>query len=292
MDNFKVENNDNELRLVDFLVGKFQETMTRSASKKIVKSNRIEVNGVQQGTPYIPKVGDEIVLLDSFDNPPKPYHLRVDVLAEDDDFAVVWKPAGLSTSGNMFKTLEATLTLSVSESQSSDKLPWPRVAHRLDAPTSGVVLVAKTYTALRSFKEAFATNRISKEYHAIIQGKHNDIIVIEEPIDGKESKSELVPVRSVESLKSGFLSLVQLKPITGRTHQLRKHCAFLGTPILGDRLYGDPNNNLLHKGLFLSSTRIKFVHPVSKEIIEVIADIPSKFLSLLDREERRWNKFN
>jgi 23S rRNA-/tRNA-specific pseudouridylate synthase len=94
----------------------------------------------------------------------------------------------------------------------------------------------------------------------------------------------------VESVKSGELSLVELRPRTGRTHQLRIHCSELGHPILGDKLYDESKNTLSHKGLFLVATGLKFVHPETQQELNIQIDLPPKFTSLLEREKRWYER--
>lgn len=287
----KVKQNIERLRLVDFIVDKFIETPTRSSAKRYVDRGYVKVNGVIETTAYFPKPEDEIeVEVEVYQ--PKPYNLKVKVFFEDEDLAVVWKPAGLVTSGNVFKTLEATFQDSIQFSQKSDALSWPRACHRLDLPTSGLTIVAKTITAIRAIKSAFAEGEIAKEYHAVVCGPLTSSQVVESPVFEKDSKSEIIPLRVVDSLMGERFTLVKLIPFTGRKHQLRIHCASIGYPILGDRTYSQTDKNYTRKGLFLSSTSLSFKHPITGEQISIEAEIPTKFQSFLDKEERRFKKFN
>ena len=115
---------------------------------------------------------------------------------------------------------------------------------------------------------------------------------VAEPINGLPAQSEYAPVETVPSLRSGHLTLVDLFPLTGRTHQLRIHMAAIGHPIVGDQKYGQARNVLKGKGLFLAAVELRFPHPADQREITVSIEIPAKFDSLLKRERTRWEKFN
>ena len=107
----------------------------------------------------------------------------------------------------------------------------------------------------------------------------------------RQSSSEYLTLKTVNSLRSEKMSLLKLIPKTGRTHQLRIHCASIGSPIVGDKLYGEAGNVMLHKGLFLTASNLRFKHPKSGDIVNCNVPIPDKFKSLLEREERRFNRY-
>ena len=107
-----------------------------------------------------------------------------------------------------------------------------------------------------------------------------------------KSLSYYKTIKTVKSLKSKNLSLVELSPKTGRTHQLRIHMSSIGFPILGDKLYGKEGNVLEGKGLFLCALELVLKHPVTRDPLTVKTEIPYKFNSLLDREAKRWLKYN
>ena len=88
-------------------------------------------------------------------------------------------------------------------------------------------------------------------------------------MNGLPAETSYSLIKSVASLRSGFISLIKLIPKTGRTHQLRIHCAGMGNPILGDKLYGESGNVLLHKGLFLVATELNFIHPILKTDVNI-----------------------
>ena len=125
-----------------------------------------------------------------------------------------------------------------------------------------------------------------------MKGKVDESVKIEEPINDQQAISDLRVIKVIHSLRNDFISLVEFKPQTGRTHQLRIHSKHIGHPIVGDKLYGEIGNTLLKKGMFLCAIGLKFIHPVFKKEMNISMDMPYKFKALLEREVRRWNKYN
>lgn len=231
-------------------------------------------------------------MLESPQAQPKIFECSLDVKYEDEEIAVINKPAGLSVSGNAYKTIYNALPFNLKKSKSKDSLPWPTPVHRLDNPTSGLLLIAKTKTAQIELGNQFNNQTIQKKYCTIVIGKIHTTQVIKTPIEAKEAETSFEIIKEINSLKYEQLSCLKVTPKTGRTHQIRIHLASIGHPILGDKLYG--NKETLHKGkgLFLCASEIKFLHPKTFKIIELKIEIPQKFNSMLVREKRRWNTYN
>lgn len=237
------------------------------------------------------KEGDIITYVDLEKTPPKEYHLKLEIIFEDEHLAVIFKPAGISVSGNLFKTIQNALLYNISPSNEKDALDWPLPVHRLDNQTSGLLLIAKTKLARVKLGQAFEEKTILKKYQAIVIGQTNSKGEINSDIEHKASQSFFKLIDSAPSLKNGFLSLIELEPKTGRTHQLRIHCASINHPILGDKLYGVEGMILKNKGLFLCATEISFTHPYSEETISLSTPTPHKFLKRLENEKRRYLNF-
>jgi len=280
------------VRLSDYARTAFPVLSSRKGAGKAIKRGEIWINGTAGQSGDWIEPGQVLELMDLQLRPPKTYHLALDVVHEDAAFAVINKPPGIEVSGNKFKTIENALSGSLSPSDRSDALPWPRPVHRLDYSTSGLLLVAKTASALTALGRAFEERNIRKRYGAVVSGKLMFSGVAEQPINGLEAKSEFVPGAVVRSLRSGFLTQVSLYPVTGRTHQLRIHMAELGHPIVGDQRYGEEGNVLKGKGLFLAAIELTFPHPEHKQPMTLSIDSPPKFDSLLRREQARWEKFH
>lgn len=234
---------------------------------------------------------DIITIVDLNLKPPKIFPLKLEILYEDDFIAVINKPAGISVSGNLYKTIVNALGFNLKVSTQKDALNWPLPVHRLDNQTSGMLIIAKTITARIELGNAFENKEVKKVYQAVVIGKTPLHGRINKKIDEKESLTDFKTIKTVDSLKNESLSLLELRPLTGRTHQLRIHCASLNTPILGDKIYGKPNLILKHKGLFLCAVSLKFNHPISKDELNLTIDTPHKFLKRLENEQRRFDNY-
>lgn len=213
------------------------------------------------------------------------------MLYEDDQLAIVNKPAGLPTSGNQFRTLENALIDQLKPSGAEDAMGWPKPVHRLDAPTSGLVIFAKTLSARIALGSMLEKKKIRKTYQAIVMGRPPASGSLDSPVNGQQAYTDFRLLKTVPSLKSGSLSLLELEPHTGRTHQLRIQLSDAGFPILGDPLYGSPGAILKGKGLFLCAVALRLEHPGSKAPLEVSIPAPKKFESRLQGEQARWERY-
>ena len=238
------------MRLNEFAEAHLNEYTSKKGVKKAIKRGEILVNANHVEGGRFLKEDDIITIVDIEQTPPKVFPIDLPVIYEDDFIAVINKPAGLTVSGNQYKTVLNALGHNLKQSKSEDALPWPQPAHRLDNQTSGLLLIAKTAKARIELGKAFEEKRITKTYAAILIGKLDEVQNVTFPIDNKPSASLITPLRYVSSLKNEFLTLVELNPFTGRTHQLRIHSAKIGHPILGDKLYGDEGMILKTKDFF------------------------------------------
>jgi len=195
------------------------------------------------------------------------------VIYEDDALFVLNKPAGLATQGGTGQQRHLDGMLAGLQ---ADGGPRPRLVHRLDKDTSGALLVAKTVQAAGVLAKAFQSKDSDKRYWALVMG-------IPEQREGRISmKMEKAPGRAGERMvrsasgqnstteyevidnAAGRTAWLALKPITGRTHQLRLHCSEMGTPIVGDGKYGGKEAFLtgaISRKLHLHSHSIRFPHP-------------------------------
>lgn len=276
-------------RLSDYLIGKFKNIPSRKGIKKAIEKGRVKLNGNQGKTADWVQEGD-IIHLYELESKPKPYELDLEILFQDDDLAVINKPAGIPVSGNQFKTIQNTLLHNFDVSKADDALPFPRPVHRLDSQTSGLLIVARSYQAMIKLGQMFEEKRIQKSYHTIVCGRTVDSMEIADPIDGQTAFTSFQKIQEVRSLKNDYLSLLKVDLKTGRTHQIRIHLSGIRHPIFGDKLYGEEGNVFKGKGLFLAATNLEFFHPITGEKILIEIPIPNKFSSLLKREQRRWDQ--
>jgi 23S rRNA pseudouridine955/2504/2580 synthase len=230
-------------------------TLTMSHLQKLCRTGQIRAGG-HRATPSAPlEKGDEIKL------PPfiaeyegaaaecgkkAPEHSRADIeqilasiIYEDDELLVINKPSGLATQGGTGITKHVDELINAVLPGYEGSL---RLVHRLDKDTSGALAIAKGYEAARRLSEMFKERRVKKTYLALAYGsleKKSGTIdaAIADEDDGKPKRA--TTEYKVLDEAHGTLSLVELKPTTGRTHQLRAHMAHIGHPIVGDFKYGD-----------------------------------------------------
>jgi RluA family pseudouridine synthase len=277
-------------RLLDYILQVFPEMSTRSHAKKALKKGAVLVDGEQRPSGWWLKPGMKLELFDPELKPPKALPMDLEVVFEDEYLAVVNKPAGISVSGNKYITIQNALMHNLKPSVSEDAMGWPKPVHRLDFPTSGLLLVAKTKTAIIALGKQFEQKTIRKRYRAIVSGKLPEMGTVETPVDGQQAKTVFKSINYIPSPMTRWLTLVDLFPETGRTHQLRIHMASLGNPIVGDKKYTIDKPLLKGKGLFLSAVEIGFVHPVTKEIMKFTINEPSKFGALIEKERKNFSK--
>lgn len=276
------------IRASDYIHNHLESLQTKSSVKKAVKMQKIRINGEICLTGTHIKKGQiiEVFEKETF----KIFFLKliIPIIYEDDFIAVINKPAGINVSGNYFKTIQNALPFNLKISSQKDALQTMLPVHRLDNQTSGLLLIAKTKKARINLGKQFEEKTIQKKYNAVVIGKPAKNSKINFPIDGKDAVTMFECIRTEKSLRNGHLSLLNLYPLTGRTHQLRIHCEKYGFPILGDKLYSGNFKAFKGKGLFLFASGIAFYHPVTDEYLKFNLPVPEKFIKIIEREKRRF----
>lgn len=265
------------IRIQEYGIGIFKTIPTRSALKKAIKKKRILVNGSPVTTAKMIVGGEMIALIDAKENlPKKQLEIDLEVIFEDDHLAIINKPAGILVSGNSFKTIDNALPQNIKKSTSKDVVR-PRPVHRLDYPTTGLLIIGKTSSSILALNKLFEHTQIQKTYYAVTIGNMKPEGSISSSIEEKEAYSKYKVLASVTSERFQQLNLVQLSPKTGRRHQLRKHLSSIGHPILGDKEYGKKDMILKGKGLYLHAASLAFTHPITKENMCFKSQLPNKF---------------
>lgn len=268
-----------EGRLSSFLKGEMK--MSTGLMNRLKWGDSIRVNGVPQHTDFSVRAGDEItVLLDEAPVKYPPQHGELTILYEDAHVLAVDKPAGMLIHPSRAKN-DGTLANYVAGyyERSGQKSAFHPVT-RLDRDTFGVVLVAKN-----AYVHALLQSTdLQKTYRALVfGGPAGDAGVIDAPIDrrplpsllrfvGPQGKPSLTEYRVLHR-SSGYTQL-ELRPITGRTHQLRVHCSHMGYPILGDPQYGSDASGVMSREMglthqILQAYCLEFIHPVTEQFITI-----------------------
>lgn len=236
-----------KVRLDIYLSTKFDTTISRSLWQKYIKAGYVSVNNKVATTPkFEVDETDEIAL-----NLPEKEQTDVDlpILYEDDDVIVVNKPSGLLTHAKGGLSDEPTVAEIIRPKTSfATDTDRPGIVHRLDRDTSGLLIIAKNPESAAHLQRQFAERTAKKTYIAITDGKPKlNAAKIDLPIGRSPSAPSTFRIdpngKSAQTVyrvlaENDTQSLVELKPTTGRTHQLRVHLAHLNAPILGDRVYG------------------------------------------------------
>lgn len=289
------------VRLDQFLTQKIPE-LSRSQLSASIRSGRIRVNKKLVKAGYRLKADDSIsgqIEPEIVPGLPQPQKIEFGVLSEDPSFIVIDKPAGLVVhpgSGNADQTLINGLLHRFGDIGAVGEPFRPGIVHRLDKDTSGVMVVARTVKAHSSLAAQFKNRQVRKRYLALVHGSlERDSGRVVAPIGRHPVHRQKMAV----SLQGGNyaasswrrlqqfagLTLVEVQIETGRTHQIRVHMASIGHPVAGDLLYGSNRGNEMFSRQMLHSWKLCFIHPDTGKEIEVEADLPEDFASILSQLE-------
>jgi RluA family pseudouridine synthase len=283
---FKVGVKDKGREIKDLCTSKWSSSTQKDEIIAAIFKGQILVNGKKARPKSRVKPGDLVEWKGK--KKPKTQHPDIMVAYEDDHCLIVVKPAGVATNGGRGVDLEGLLANHRHPKFSSGDHP-PVAVHRLDVPTSGLVVMGKTQAFVKAMAESFARREVEKTYAAVVIGEIPIEGEVNLDLDGKPGSTAWKRLQSVASRHFAQISLVELYPHTGRTHQLRIHMAGIGHQIIGDSLYGDEGDRS-DKGLLLAAIGLAFTHPISKQKVEVRIAIPHKFEHFLEREARSGSK--
>ncbi|NLX11632.1 MAG: RluA family pseudouridine synthase [Chloroflexi bacterium] len=287
---------------LDRLIAARFEQLSRTQIQNLIRDGQVTVDGRAVKASYRTTGGEHIrvrVPIQGEEPETQPEAIPLAVLYEDDQLAVIDKPAGMvvhpafgHTSGTLVNAVLAR---------------WPQIAdfsepsragivHRLDKETSGVIVVAKTRETLEYLRRLFKEREVHKRYLALVEGMPDTPSgIIDAPIgrdpaqrkrmavvrDGREAVTEYHVLETYADH-----TLLEVFPQTGRTHQIRVHLAFIGTPVVGDTVYGRRKQAIRMKRHFLHAASITFPRPESGELLTVEAALPTGLQNVLDKLPR------
>lgn len=284
---------DNEgIRIDSYLSEKLE--LSRSKVQKLIKEDKVKVNGKIVNNSYLVKIDDEIIVDDNLD-----YSINVEaediplnIVYEDDDLLIINKVSGMvvhPAPGHYTGTLVNALLYNY-KNLAGNKFR-PGIVHRLDKDTSGLMIVAKNEEMLEKISQMISKKEVERKYLAIVDGliKH-DTGEIDAPIGRDRNNRQKMAVTEVNSKEAvtHFKVLERFKNNTllecvldtGRTHQIRVHLSYIGYPVNNDPLYG--RGKCTEFGQMLHSYSIKFKHPKTGKEIKYEVDPPKEFKEKLD----------
>ena len=289
---------------LDAFLAAHVEDLTRSAAQKLLEKGAVTIAGrpAKKNEKTTPGMTVEIELPDPEPIDVLPQNIPLDVVYEDADVIVINKPVGLvvhPAPGHPDGTLVNALLYHCGDSLSGiNGQLRPGIVHRIDRDTSGLIIAAKNDKAHLALAEQLQDHSLARVYEAVVHGNFRedegtvDAPIGRHPIDRKKMAIDRKDGRravthwTVLGRYNGFTH-IQCRLETGRTHQIRVHMASIGHPLVGDPVYGGNRKSLPGlAGQCLHARKLRFVHPSTRELVEVECPLPDWF----ERVLRQINK--
>lgn len=288
---------DNDIKKrIDVYLNEITE-MSRSKSSKLLKEGIILVNGKQVKNSYILKEGDTIIIneYEEDDGDIKPENIPLNIVYEDDDVVVINKENGMVVHpalSNNHGTLVNALLYHFKDLSKVNGDNRPGIVHRIDAYTTGLLMVAKNDYAHNFLAKQLEEKTTHRKYVALVWGVINtDTGTIDAPIgrDKIDRKKMCVTDINAKDAITHFkvleryanATLIGLKLETGRTHQIRVHMDYIGYPVVNDPVYG--RRKLIDQtGQCLHAKELGFIHPRTNKYMEFSSNLPDCFLKILN----------
>lgn len=289
------------IRLDKYLIN--TQDMSRSKIQKLIEEDYILVNGKSVKSSYIVKENDIITIDDYEENSDiLPENIPLDIVYEDEYLLVVNKPSGMvvhPAPGNYTGTLVNALMFHCKNDLSSvNGNIRPGIVHRIDADTSGLLLVAKNDLVHNDLAKQISEKSVVRKYICLVHGViFEDSATIDAPIGRDEkdrkkmcvtadnSKDAVTHIRVLERYKDA--TLIECVLETGRTHQIRVHMNYINHPVVNDPVYGYNKLDDKEFGQMLHAKEIGFIHPITKEFMDFKVDPPKRFYEILDMYKNR-----
>jgi 23S rRNA pseudouridine1911/1915/1917 synthase len=284
---------------LDVFVARRWPQVSRSRARKLIESGDVRVDGRAERASYRLSAGQRVsvTLPPPADSEALPEPIALDVLYEDADIIAINKPPGMTVHpapGHPRSTLVNAILAHCGDLSGVGGVLRPGIVHRLDRDTSGIILVAKNDAAHNHLSRQWKERSVEKVYLALVEGTPRppegmiDAPIARDPRNrqrmaivpgGREAQTAY---RVVERFAGA--ALVEARPRTGRTHQIRVHLAAIGHPVLGDRVYGKASRRARRH--LLHAARITFTHPRTGERMTLEAPLPPDFAAAVDELRR------
>jgi 23S rRNA pseudouridine1911/1915/1917 synthase len=295
---FVVKNSQDD-RLDKYLVSQVPD-QSRARLQELIKEGRVLVNDRPiTKTGFRLEVEDRvaITLPEPVPSGLVPEDIPLDIIFENEDLAVINKPAGMvvhPAAGHATGTLVQAALSAIPDLQGINGEERPGIVHRLDKETSGLILLAKNEQSHRWLQDQFRLRKVKKVYLALVDGKpptptgrieaeiardpsHRKQMAVVADGRGRPATTEYLTLEQFPQH-----TLVEAHPLTGRTHQIRLHLAFLGCPIVGDTIYGRKKPSIDLGRHFLHAAKITFVFPGEKTPHTFEAPLPEELQAVLN----------
>ena len=293
MEKFLVNKGDENQRLDNYLA--LNTDISRSKIQSLIKEEKILVNNHLEKNSYLVRENDEITLeYVETENHLKPEKMNLNIVYEDNDIIVINKPNGLvvhPAPGNYEHTLANGLAYYSNSLSDINGEFRPGIVHRIDAYTTGLLVVAKNNKAHEVLALELAKKEVKRTYLALVWGVITedsgtiDAPIGRDPSDRKKmainpkGKEAVTHFKVLERFKKATLLEVYLD--TGRTHQIRVHMDYIKHPIVNDPVYG--NKKIINDfGQCLHAKELGFIHPTTKEYMHFDSELPSEFVDIIN----------
>ncbi len=295
---FTVEKKFSKQRLDKYLGEKLALEFSRTNIKKFIKNDQIFLNGGLVKPSERVRENDEILV--NIEDPvlPEKYpplEMPLDIIYEDNYLMVINKPAGIVVHpalGHFSDTLVNALIAYRQKLSSVNGLARPGIVHRLDKDTSGILVVAKDNKTHINLAKQFKQHTIKRVYIGVVAGRMEyDEGIIDAPISRSPFNRKKMAVLSSFSRgattqyrvikRSEKISVLEIYPQTGRTHQIRVHLAHIGHPVIGDKCYGRGNKSSRISRQALHAKGLGFIHPVTNKFMSFEASLPPDMLAFI-----------